>query len=105
MTEEQMRRALELCQRGRALRKQYDTFVLLKREYTTPKEVIYVGEPSRVKGDYFGTEVAIPDEARRHVFNLWKRDIALKHNAIVRELNQLGMTHDLTKIEVGSAAA
>ena len=99
MTPEQMRRALELDQRATSLRCQYETYVLAKCIYGSSKEVINIGTP-RKDGTLDPTTVEIPEEARRHVFNLWRRGVALKHNACVRELAQLGAstTHRLIEL-------
>ena len=97
MDAETMRRALELQSRAVAIRKQYDAYVLLKRDQ---KEFILCGDPvSYRKDEYHRMQVEIPESARRHVFNLWRKDVADKHDAIVRELNKIGMAHGLTKIE------
>lgn len=95
MTEPQMRRALELISQCRTLRRQLDTFVLLKRDSGNRGETIQVGDPvSYRNGEYHRVDVAIPEEARRHVFALWRKGVAQQYNAAVRELNQLGAAHE-----------
>lgn len=91
-----MRRALELESNARRLLKQHNEYVLLRVDSSATPEVINVGDPVNFRKDeYHRMKVAIPQEARRYVFGLWKRETALKYNAIVRELNQIGMTTDL----------
>lgn len=102
MTEEQMRRALVLISEAATLKRQLDTFVLTKRDAATRGETIQVGDPALgSSGGYNRIDVAIPEEARRHVYRLWRKDVAIKFNAAVRELNQLGAHHgfDLLKVE------
>lgn len=105
MTELQMRRALELLSAAAKLRRQFDTFVLLKLDNATrDKETISVGEPSQHnKGEYFRVSFPIPEDARRYVFNIWRRDIAHKYNEYVRELNQLNVSHSFKLIRFDTA--
>lgn len=100
MNAETMRRALTLEEHAKKLKNQHDTYVLLKRRTGfTQLENINVGSQKEFKtGEFHSLTVEIPEEARRHVFNLWKRDVRLKYNAIVRELNQIGMKTDLRLI-------
>lgn len=101
MTPEQMQEALETKKRADTLRKQLEKYVLLKRVYNSPEEIIWVGEPDRFANDKFaGLKVQIPDSARRHVFNLWRREVALQYNACVRKLAQAGMTTDHELIDI-----
>lgn len=104
LTAEQMRRALELQGRAKQLKDNFDKCVLMSaaKHYGTTKETILVGTPTGFSFDrkYDTMNVEIPEAARRHVFNLWRKDIAQKYNAIVRELNQIGMRHGLTAIEL-----
>ncbi len=95
---DKMRHALAVQKSAIALKKQHDTYVLLKREN---KEFVLAGDPVSYRtNEYHRTEIQIPEEARRYVFNLWKREIALKYNAAVRELNQLGMDHGLQSLPI-----
>lgn len=105
MTEPQMRRALELLATAAKLRRQFDTFVLLKSDPTTrSKETISVGEPSQHnKGEYLRVDFQIPEDARRYIFNIWRRDIAYKYNEYVRELNQLNVSHSFKLIRFDTA--
>lgn len=103
MTPEQMRRALELNSSASNLRKQFDTYKLLLKDQHSKEEVLNVGNPAG-RDQYNRITVPIPEAARRHVFHLWRREIALRHNAIVRELNQLGATHAHELIKIGGAS-
>ncbi len=94
MTQEQMQRALSLISSAERLRSQFDKYVLLKRDSGNRGETIQVGDPVMYrKGEYHRIDVPIPEEARRLVFNLWRKEVALKYNETVRELNQLGASH------------
>lgn len=104
MTIEDMQRAIGIKAEAEKLKRQLDTYVLLRRD-STCKEVIALGHPEQFKKDsYWRLETPIPEEARRYVFRLWQRETALKYNAYVRELNQIGVTHDLALIPVPSNA-
>lgn len=104
LTAEQMQRAIGIQNEAKKLKGQLDTFVLLKRD-SLCKEVIALGHPEQFKKDsYWRVETPIPEEARRYVFRLWQREIALKLNARIRELNQLGVLHDLRLVEVPGGA-
>jgi hypothetical protein len=102
MTPEQMSHALSLNHQAGSLRKQYDKYVLLRKDHNAKEEVLNVGDPAG-RDQYNRVFVPIPEAARRHVFHLWRREIALKHNAIVRELNQLGVKHGHSLIALRSA--
>lgn len=100
MTTEQMRRALELVSTAEKLKRQMDKFVLLVRDNSTRGETILVGDPVSYKqGEYHRVDVPIPEAARRYVFRLWRKEIAQKFNAAVRELNQLGASHEFRLVE------
>lgn len=103
MDAETMRRALELQQRAKNLKFKFDKYLLMKAadHYGATKEVILVGYATGRDSKRYETEhIDIPETARRHVFNLWRRETALKYNAIVRELNQIGMKHDFALIDL-----
>jgi len=101
ITAEQMHRALGLLQQATSLRKQFDTYKLAAKTGGQHQEAINVCyKESGSWSDMKGTFIQIPEAARRHVFNLWRRETALKHNAIVRELNQIGMKHGLAVIDL-----
>lgn len=94
MDQAQMREGLALIDQAAKLRKQLDTYVLLKRDASTRGETIQVGDPITYRtNEYHRTDVPIPEEARRHVFNLWRREVAGQYNEKVRRLNQLGVSH------------
>lgn len=96
-----MRRAIGLESEARALLKQYETYVLLQPDSYMKKETINVGDPVTYKtNQYHRIEVEIPTKARRYVFNLWRKEIALKYNTKVRELNQIGALTDLRLIPI-----
>lgn len=96
-----MRRALTLKSEADALLKKYKEWVLLKKEGSSEKEVINVGDPVLYKKDQYNRQViAVPEEARRYIFALWKRELALEYNKKVRELNQIGMLHGLTLLPI-----
>jgi len=101
MDAETMHRAIQLEHNAKKLREQHDKYVLLRRDSYTKPEIINAGDPFLYKEkDYHRVEIPIPDEARRYIFALWKREIALKYNSIVRELNQIGMTTDLRPLSI-----
>jgi hypothetical protein len=103
MNAEQMQRAIAIEANAKRLKKQFDTYVLLRKEGWT-QEVLNVGDPVQFKeGQYNRIEVPIPEEARRFVFRCWRKEIALKFNEAVRELAQLGMTTDLRLIKFSPA--
>lgn len=100
MTADQMRHSLELISRADSLQKKLTKYVLLKRDSATRGETIQVGDPVLYRKDeYHRTDVTIPEEARRYVFNLWRRDIARQFNEVVRELNQLGVSHKFNLVK------
>ena len=106
MTQEQMRRALSLMSEATKLLHELDNYVLLQRSSDSGhSEKIRVGPPAGAAhpGQYRPYDVEIPEEARRHVFNLWRRSQALKFNNCVRELNQLGVDHDLVLIRLSAS--
>jgi hypothetical protein len=75
--------------------------VLLKKDSASAEEVINVGDPvSYKKGEYHRQRIAVPEEARRYIFALWKRELALAYNQKVRELNQIGMLHGLPLLPI-----
>lgn len=95
MTPEQCAHAVALDREARTLKKKIDTYVLLRRDALV-KEVVCLGDPVQYRsGEYFRVEVPVPEEIRRHAFNLWRRDMAKRYNAMVRELAQLGINTDL----------
>lgn len=99
MTADQMRRALELNGVAASLHRKLTTFVLLRRD-ANHSEKLWCGPPSQFDREKYSAEpVAIPEEARRYVFRLWKKETAKKLNEIIRELNQLGASHDFKLIE------
>ncbi len=103
MRREQMRHALAIEAEVSKLKKQLDEWVLLKLDSNSAKEIINVGDPISFRtNEYHRMQVAIPEAARRYVFRLWQREIALKLNEKIRELNQLGMTHGLQLVEIPS---
>lgn len=86
-----MRRALALEAEARKLLKQYEKYVLLRPDANSMKEIINVGDPHTYQKDsYSRLQVEIPGQARRYAFQLWRKEIALRYNAAVRELNQTG---------------
>lgn len=104
LTAEQMQRAIGIEAHAKKLKNQLDTYVLLKRD-SVCKEVISLGHPEQFKKDsYWRVETPIPEEARRYVFRLWQRETTLKYNALVRELNQIGILHDLKLATVPGGA-
>lgn len=102
MNRDLMREALAAEQNARAIKKKLDTFVLLKREaYERDREKICLGDPISFRTDeYHRVEVSLPEEARRWVFRLWRREQQLAYNALVRRIAQIGMQTDLQLIEV-----
>lgn len=99
MTPETMRHALAVEAEARKLKRHLDEYVLLKRDHSSREEVINVGDPMRFqKNKYHHIHVPIPESARRYVFNLWRKEVALKYNEYVRELNQIGVSTDLSLI-------
>ena len=101
MDAETMRRALDLANNAQQLLKKHNEYVLLKVDQASSAEFINVGDPVQFRKDeYHRMKVPIPAEARRYVFALWKREIALKYNAIVRELNQIGMSHSFELLPI-----
>ena len=99
MSPETMRHALAVEAEARKLRKQLDEYVLIKADTGCQKEVINVGDPVKFReSEYCRVQVPIPESARRYVFNLWRKEVALKYNALVRELNQIGVDTDLALI-------
>lgn len=104
MTSEQMRRGLEVEAAARKIKKQFDTWVLLKLDGGATAEVINVGDPVSFKeGEYHRMKVQIPDVIRRLAFRQWRKELAFKYNEHLRELNQLGVSHDLRLIEFSPA--
>ena len=104
LTTEQMQRAIDIKARAEKLKRQLDTYVLLKRD-SACKEVISLGHPEQFKKDsYWRLETPIPEAARRYVFRLWQRETTLKYNALVRELNQIGVLHELNLLTVPGGA-
>lgn len=100
MTPDQMRRALELHSLAQKLKRQLDEFVLLKRDSATQGEIISVGDPVIYKTrEYHRISVPIPEDARRYVFRLWRKETARKYNDCVRELNKIGATHSFRLVE------
>lgn len=95
-TIEQASRAMTVENSARGLKKMLDTYVLLQSGGRS--EQIVVGPIGR---DNMGNPhlVNIPESARRHVFNLWRKETALRYNELVRELAQLGVTTDLRLVE------
>lgn len=94
-----MRRALSLKAQAEKLLFQYNEWVLVQMDSASHKEIINAGDPVQYKKDsYHRVEIPISGEARRYIFRLWKREIGLKYNACVRELNQIGMAHGLQLI-------
>ena len=100
MTLEQMNRGIAAHREAVAIKAKFDGWVLLKADQYTKPEVVNVGEPVLYKkGEYHRTEIQIPEEIRRLAFRLWRKDLALKFNALIRELNQLGVSHAFTLIQ------
>lgn len=104
MTEAEMRRALELVNSARSIRRELDTWVLLRRDYSTG-ETILLGEPINAgrPNEYHRHNVPIPAAARQHVFKLWRKGRAETFNQLVRELNQLGAAHEFQLIQFSPA--
>lgn len=101
MTPETMRRALAAKSEADKLLRQYNEWVLVRVDGHSYREFLNVGDPIAFRKDSCSRqEVPIPETARRYVFRLWKHEIALKYNALVRELNQIGMQHDLSLLSV-----
>ena len=99
MSPETMRHALAVEAKARKLKRYLDEYVLLKRDHSLREETINVGDPVRYReGEYHRVHVPIPESARRYVFNLWRKEVALKYNECVRELAQLGVDTDLSLI-------
>ena len=95
-----MKRGIALLASATKLRKQLDTFVLLKQDAYT-KEVVCLGEPSQFRNnEYARVEVSLSDELRRYAFRLWKREHTIRYNEVVRELNRLGVRSDHTLRDV-----
>ena len=105
MTADQMRRALELTSTAARLSRQLKDFVLIKIDDSRGSyERIWVGTPvSYEQGKYSPESFQIPETARRYVFNLWRKDTALRYNRAVRELNQLGVDHQFDLIKFSEA--
>ena len=99
MSPETMRCALSVEAEARKLKRHLDEYVLLKRDNSSREETISVGDPVKFReSEYCRVQVPIPESARRYVFNLWRKEVALKYNALVRELNQIGVDTDLALI-------
>lgn len=97
MTADQMREGLSLLSEAEKLRRQLDKFILLKRDSNASGETIQVGDPVLYRErEYHRLNVPIPEDARRLVFNLWRREVARQYNAKVRQLNQLGVSHSFS---------
>jgi hypothetical protein len=100
MTVEQMQRAMQLIAAAKDAKRKLTEFVLLKRDYNTQGETVQVGDPVRFRDkEWHRVNVPIPEAARQYVFRLWRKEVAQQFNAAVRELNQLGASHDFTLIE------
>ena len=95
MTLDQMSRGIAVHREAVALKRQIDGWVLLSIDPACKPEVINVGDP---KDQYHRAEIKISDTIRRLAFRQWKKDRALKFNEPVRELNQLGVKHELELI-------
>lgn len=104
MTTDQMRHAIAVEAEAQRLNKQFTGWVLLRCDQATKPEVINVGDPVSYKqNEYHRMTVEIPDAVRRLAFRQWKKELALKYNAKVRELNQLGVSTNLRLIEFNPA--
>lgn len=99
MTLEQMSRGIAVHREAVALKMQINGWVLLSIDPACKPEVINVGDPVTYrKGQYHRVEIKISDAIRRLAFRQWKKDLALKFNELVRELNQLGVKHEMELI-------
>lgn len=95
MSEADMRRALMLISDAKSAQRQLNEYVLLVRDSSKKGETIQVGDPVTYRNnEYHRLDVPIPEDARRYVFRLWRKEVARRFNAMVRELNQLGASHD-----------
>lgn len=99
MTADEMRRAISVEAEAIKIKRQIDGWVLLKPDSASKPEVINVGDPVAYKqGEYHRMTVEIPDAIRRLAFRQWRKELALKFNERVRELNRVGMATDLRLI-------
>ena len=104
MNTETMRRAIEVEAAAKRLKKQIDEYVLLKRDSSSRPEEINVGDPVQYRnGEYHRVTVPIPESMRRLMFNLWRKETAIKYNEYVRELAQLGVKTDLQLISFSAS--
>ncbi|MEC9017668.1 MAG: hypothetical protein VYC29_07115 [Pseudomonadota bacterium] len=104
MTIDQARHAISIEAEARKLKRQFDKWVLLAKDHNSQAEIINVGDPVMYKKDqYHRMTVAIPDAVRRLAFRQWRKDLALKFNQCVRELNQLGVSHGMSLIQFSVA--
>jgi hypothetical protein len=100
MTLDQMSRGLAAHREAVAIKRQFDGWVLLAIDQHSKPEVVNVGDPiAYKKGQYHRAEIKISDAIRRLAFRQWRKDLALKFNELVRELNQLDVSHDLELIK------
>ena len=99
MTRDDMQRGIALLGEADKLHRQLTNFVLLKRS-DPASEYVSLGDPVTYKqGDYHLVKMPLTDELRRLAFRMWRKETALKFNNYVRELNQLGVTHNHRLIE------
>lgn len=104
MTIDQARRAISTEAEARKIKRQFDQWVLLAKDSSSQAEIINVGDPILYRKDqYHRMTVAIPDAVRRLAFRQWRKELAVKFNQHVRELNKLGVSHDMALIELSPA--
>jgi len=104
MTIDQARRAISVEAEARKIKYQFDQWVLLSRDSYSKDEVINVGDPVQYKkGEYHRMTIVIPDAVRRLAFRQWRKELAINFNKLVRELNQLGVSHDMSLIQFNAA--
>lgn len=91
-----MKRGLEVLASAEKAAHQLKEFRLLKNDASSAEEIINLGDPHTYKtNEYHRIKVRLPESARWHVFRLWQRETAEKLNEHIRELNRLGVKHNL----------
>lgn len=99
MDRKSMERALQLEAAAKSLHRKLSQMILAKVPVHGVREEVIACGIRKPDGTLNLEYLPVPEAARRHVFRLWKREQTLRYNAMVRELNQLGMTgHGLALI-------
>ena len=98
MTAEQMQRAIEAERQAKQILLKLKTWVLLNPDSHATAEVVNVGSPATERGRYNRETVPVPVSIRRLAFAMWRKELALRYNALVREVVQLGATTGLRLI-------